>query len=257
MTATVRRARRQAELAQRRDERRTRQAAAPSPLRSPIVLFTVGALALGALVVAFALLRQPTAPAVTDELTSPVARVPPGLSNGRVLGNGDAPVTIEIWSDFQCPACRSLAVDTEPSIISAYVVTGKAKLVYHDAAFQGQRGNPNYDESVAAGAAARCAADQGRFWEMHDWLFANWGRENEGAFRAERVRSIAGAARLDLAAYDSCIAAGDMQAAVRSETQQGVALGVKSTPTLFVNGTRYTGAPTVTQFSQLIEAALP
>jgi protein-disulfide isomerase len=222
-----------------------------------MVLFTVAALAVGAVVVAFALLRQPAAAAPTNELTSPVARIPAGLSSGRVLGNNDAPVTIEIWSDFQCPACRSLAVDTEPSIIATYVVTGKAKLVYHDAAFQGQRGNPNYDESVAAGAGARCAADQGKFWEMHDWLFANWAGENEGAFRAERLRSIAGAARLDMAAYDSCIAAGDMQPAVRAETQQGVAAGINSTPTLFVNGAKMSGAPTVAQLSRLIEAALP
>jgi protein-disulfide isomerase len=220
-----------------------------------MVLFTVGALALGAIIVAIALLQQKSAPASSNELTSPVARVPAGLSEGRSLGTADAPVTIEIWSDFQCPACRALAVDVEPSIIAAYVVPGDVKLVYHDAAFQGQRGDPRYDESVQAAAAARAAADQGRFWQMHDWLFANWNGENKGAFSAERLTAIAGAAGLDGSAYAAAMAVGDKQAAVKDETQQGVAVGVNSTPTLFINGTRFTGAPTLDQLSALIESA--
>lgn len=258
MTASGRHARRQAELAQRRDVRRTRHTAPPSRWRSPMVLFTTAGLAIGAVIVAFALLQQPNRPApVSTELTSPSYVIPAGLAQGRTLGRDNAPVTIDIWSDFQCPACRSLAVDTEPSIISSYVVDGTARLVYHDAAFQGQRGDPSYDESVEAGAAARCAADQGRFWQMHDWTFANWAGENEGAFRAERLRGIAEAARLDMTAYDACMAVGDKQAAVRAETEQGVAAGVNSTPTLYVNGTTYVGAATTVKLSQLIEAALP
>lgn len=257
MTASARRERRQAELAQRRDSRRPRRTDEPSLLRSPMVLFTIAALAIGAIIVAVALLQQPGGGGPsTNDLTSPAAIVPTDLVDGRTLGKADAKVSIEIWSDFQCPACRSLAVEIEPSIIAEYVVPGKVKFIYHDAAFQGQRGNPNYDESVQAGAGARCAADQGRFWQMHDWIFANWSGENKGAYRAERLNAIADAAGLDRAAYDACMAANDKQSAVQAETQQGLALGVNSTPTLFINGTRYTGAPTLAQFSQLIEAAL-
>lgn len=222
-----------------------------------MVLSTIGALAAGLTVVAFALLQQPAETThVDDHLTPPAAQVPAGLSVDRTLGNADAPVTVDIWSDFQCPACRQLAVDVEPTIISTFVATGTAKLVYHDAAFQGQRGaDPRYDESVEAAAGARCAADQGSFWQMHDWVFANWNGENEGAFRAERLRSIAGAAQLDLAAYDSCMATGDQQAKVRAETQQGLTAGINSTPTLFINGHAVTGVPTVAQLSELIRQA--
>lgn len=222
-----------------------------------MALFTIAALAVGGLIVAFALLQRPAQDLPPSELISPTSRVPAELVDGRTLGLALAPVTVEIWSDFQCPACRTLAVGTEPSIISTYVEPGTTKLVYRDAAFQGQGGDPNYDESVEAAAGARCAADQGRFWQMHDWLFANWAGENEGAFRAERLRAIAEAARLDLGAYDACMATGQQQAAVRAETQQAVASGVNSTPTLSVNGTRYTGAPTGAQLSAWIETALP
>jgi protein-disulfide isomerase len=255
MTASARRERRQAERAHRRDVRRTRQSPKPSVWRSPMVIFTIAALVVGAAIVAFALLQRPSQAPVSNELTSPAARIPADLSVGRSLGKADAPVTIDIWSDFQCPACRSLAVDVEPAIIATYVVPGDVKLVYHDAAFQGMRGDPNYDESVQAAAAARVAADQGRFWQMHDWLFANWNGENKGAFGAERLTAIADAAGLDRTAYEAGMAAGDKQAAAQAETQQGVAVGVNSTPTLFINGTRFTGTPTLAQLSAMIESA--
>ena len=222
-----------------------------------MVVSTAGALVVGLAIVVFALLQRPGGTTPIDELTPPAAQVPPGLSLDRTLGDAGAAVTIDIWSDFQCPACRKLAVDVEPSIISTFVATGAAKLVYHDAAFQGQRGDPRYDESVEAAAGARCAADQGRFWQMHDWLFANWNGENQGAFRAERLTSIAGAAGLDLALYNSCMAAGDKQAAVRAETQQGFTAGINSTPTIFINGRSLTGVPSVSQISELIRAAIP
>jgi protein-disulfide isomerase len=120
-------------------------------------------------------------------------------------------------------------------------VTGKVKLVYRDAAFQGQR--YDYDESTEAAAASRCAADQGLFWQMHDWLFANWNGENQGAFAAPRLRAIATAAGLDLARYDACMAAGDKQTAVRDETAGGVAAGIDQTPTLIINGMKFVGSP--------------
>jgi protein-disulfide isomerase len=244
-----------------RDERKAQQRRAqqtPGRSVSPMVLFTGAALVVGLLIVAYALLQRPAGPTPieTGDLRAPVADIPAGLSDGRTLGRADAPVTIEIWSDFQCPACQSLAVDTEPTLIQQFVVPGTVKLVYHDAAFQGQHGsNPAYDESVEAAAAARCAADQGAFWQMHDWIFANWNGENEGAYRAARMRSIAAAAGLNLTTYDSCLATGDKQAAARSETSQGVALGVSQTPTMFINGTKYVGLLAYSQLVNLIQQA--
>lgn len=249
-----RRDRRAIARAERAEEPRApRKAPGTSVWRSPMVIFTAVALAVGLAVIAYAVLLRPGPGPTTDDLTSPFSSIPAGLSDGRTLGRADAPVTIEIWSDFQCPACRTLAMQTEPSIITDFVVPGTAKFVYRDAAFQGTRGsNPNYDESVEPAAAARCAADQGRFWQMHDWLFANWDGENEGAFRAERLRLIAEAAGLEIGTYDACMATGDQQAAVRSETTAGLSAGVNSTPTIIVNGTPFVGAPTPAQLSQLI-----
>jgi protein-disulfide isomerase len=243
---------RRAERPQRRTQRRGGR---HNAWRSPMVLSTIAALAVGLAVITFAVLQQPAAPSA-HELAHPEVGVPAALVDGRTLGKVDAPVTIDIWSDFQCPACRLFAVETEPSIVSTFVVAGTARLVYHDAAFQGQRGsNPAYDESVEAAAAARCAADQGKFWEMHNWIFANWNGENQGAFAALRLRAMAEGAGVSLATYDTCLGTGDMQSAARAETSQAVATGVSSTPTILINGQAYAGALTIAQLSQLIEQA--
>lgn len=208
-----------------------------------MAMFTGAALLVGVLIVGFMWLSRPPAPTVND-LEPPSDEIPVGaIIDGRTLGNPDAKVTIEIWSDFQCPACRNLATDLEPRTITDYVVTGKVRLVYRDAAFQGQKSSSPYDESVEAAAASRCAADQGLFWQMHNWLFANWNGENEGAFAAPRLTAIATAVGLDLAQYDACMATGVQQAAVINETNQGVAAGVAQTPTLFINGRALVGAP--------------
>jgi protein-disulfide isomerase len=236
--------RRKLELEQRREQRRVaRERPAPSPLRSPMAMFTGAALLVGVLIVAFMWFTRPAAPTVND-LAPPADEIPAGVViDGRTMGSAAAKVTVEIWSDFQCPACRAFATDLEPRTITDYVVTGKVRLVYRDAAFQGQKSSSPYDESVEPAAAARCAADQGLFWQMHNWLFANWNGENEGAFAAPRLSAIATAAGLDLATYDSCMAAGDKQTAVTNETNQGVAAGISSTPTLIINGQALVGAP--------------
>ena len=252
-SAAVPSATRRERRAEQRSSQRVQAHTSRRPLwRSPIVTITVGALIIGMLIVAYALLTQPKTS--TDSLTPPAVAVPAGLADGRTLGAAQAPVTIDVWADFQCPACGNLARRVEPPLISQYVSTGMARIVYHDAAFQGQKVSKAWDESVESAAAARCAADQGLFWEMHDWLFANQG-ENVGAFAPDRLRSIAQAAGLDMAAYDTCMASPTYAGLVRKETGQATDKGINQTPTLFINGTYYTGAMSVTGIGDAIVAA--
>jgi protein-disulfide isomerase len=209
-----------------------------------MVLFTGVAVLIGALIIGFMWVSRPAAPSVED-LTAPNEDIPAGIvADGRVLGDPAAKVSIDIWSDFQCPACMNFATEIEPPTIRTYVAQGKVKLIYHDAAFQGQKVPRAYDESVEPAAAARCAADQGKFWQMHNWIFANWNGENQGAFAAPRLSSIATAAGLDMATYNACMAVGDKQTAVRDETAQGTAAGINQTPTIIINGQTIVGSPT-------------
>ena len=132
---------------------------------------------------------------------------------------------------------------------------GTLKLVYRDAAFQGQRSDGPWDESVEAAAAARCAGDQDRFWTFHDWLFANQEGENVGSFTKERLRAIAEQVGLDLPAYEACVNDGAQQAAVRQETDAAIASGITATPTLVLNGQAYVGALGAEDLSDLVKAA--
>jgi protein-disulfide isomerase len=164
-------------------------------------------------------------------------------------------VTLDVWSDYQCPACGQFAVVVEPALIRTYVANGTLRIVDHDAAYQGRKSSAAYDESVEAGAGARCAAAQARFWPFHDWLFANQVGENAGAFRDERLRAIATAAGLDIAAWDACRATGEQQSAVRSETTAATTKGVNATPTMYVNGQVVVGLRSAAELGVIIEAA--
>jgi protein-disulfide isomerase len=224
---------------------------------SPLVWTTVAVGLIGVVVVAVLLVVQGAAPKTVDvaSLKAPLSQVPAELASGRELGKADAPVTLEIWSDFQCPACGQLAEVVEPALIRQYVTDGTLRLVLRDAAFQGRRSGSSYDESVEAAAGARCAAAQDAYWPFHNWLFANQVGENEGAFRDERLRAMATAAGLDVVAWDACRATGEQQAAVRAETDQAVSLGVNATPTMILNGQTIVGLQGVEALSGMIEEA--
>jgi protein-disulfide isomerase len=208
--------------------------------------------------IAALLVLQGTAPKSVDvaSLNPPLSYAPIALADGRALGKADAPVTLDVWSDYQCPACEQYATLVEPVLIRTYVANGTLRIVDHDAAFQGAKSSSAYAESVEPAAGARCAAEQGRFWPFHDWLFANQVGENEGAFRDERLRAIATAAGLDVVAWDACRATGQQQAAVRAETKQGTDQGINATPTMYLNGQSIVGLHSAADLGALIDAAV-
>jgi len=210
---------------------------------------------LGVIALAAAVLQGGAARPDTTNLLSPSAPTPVALADGRAIGKASAPVTMEVWSDFQCPVCGEFARIVEPQLIARYVTPGTLRIVHHDAAFQGAKSSASYDESVEAGAGARCAADQGRYWPFQDWTFANQSGENKGAFAEGRLRSIATASGLDVTTWDACRATGEQQAAVRSDTAQALAAGVNATPTMILGGQTIVGLRTVTELGQMIEAA--
>ena len=143
---------------------------------------------------------------------------------------------VEVWSDFQCPACKYFA--TQPRARSSTSTSRRARrsFLYRDYAFidKGADGG----ESHQAAAAARCAGDQGKFWPYHDYLFENQGGENKGTFSAAFLGAIADKVGLDRPKYDACMANGasDKVALVKAETKAGSDLKVNQTPTVSVNG---------------------
>ena len=179
----------------------------------------------------------------------PSTTVPPGITqSGHTRGNADAPVTIDEWADFQCPACGLFARQTEPQILTQYVATGKVRIVFHNFAFLGQ-------ESSWAAEAANCAGEQGKFFEFHDKLYASQAGENQGAFSKDKLKKMGTDMGLG-SAFTSCVDSGKYTQAVRDEKAAGDALGVDATPTLFVGGKKYASALTFEQMKQILDPLL-
>jgi protein-disulfide isomerase len=81
-----------------------------------------------------------------------------------------------------------------------------------------------------------CANEQGKFWEMHDTIYANWDGENQGAFSNPRLQAMAESIGLDMNAFDECFDANEYEADIQTDFDLGKQMGVSGTPTVFVNG---------------------
>ncbi len=181
---------------------------------------------------------------------TPVARP---QENGRELGSASAPVVVEVFSDFQCPACARFAESVEPLIVNSYVADGRVRFIYRQYPFLDDR--VSRKESDQAANASMCAADQGRFWDYHDTLFANWSGENQGAYANKRLVAMAEALNLDMGAFNSCFDDNRFEADINADLALGEQYGVNATPSIFVNGVRVE-SPDPTSIQQAIEQAL-
>jgi protein-disulfide isomerase len=201
------------------------------------MMYTIIAVAVAAIVIAgaFLLTNQSKATQPVGPLNAPVgsAITPTSVtSNGFTLGNADAKHTIDLYEDFQCPVCRDFTHDVEPQIVSTYVATGKAKIVWHD--FLVIDSKVGGTESLDAANAARCANDQGKFWPYHDWLYTNQYLEGSGAFTKDRLKTIGQLAGIsDLAKFNTCVDSGTHNAEIQAETHPSDAGG---TPSIYVDG---------------------
>lgn len=218
-------------------------------------LIGIGLITLAALFVAF-LIIYPNVKPVDAVLPAPETSRQDADFNA--VGNPEAPITITEYSDFQCPYCRIFYEKTEAALLAQYVDTGKAYFVYKSV------GGFIGPESKDAAEAAYCAGDQGKFWEMHDTLFANQTGENVGAYSSRRLELMADEIGLDRDLYDDCISSGKYSDLVEQDAKDATAAGIQATPSFIitydVNGETQTrviqGAQGIEVFAQEIEAAL-
>jgi protein-disulfide isomerase len=165
------------------------------------------------------------------------------------LGRADAPVTMEMFGDFQCPACGEFARTIEPPFIKSYVDTGKVKFVWHDYAWIG-------NESADAAQAARCAGEQGHFWAYHDYLYAHQRGENIGQFAPANLERFAQNVGLDMPAWNRCFEAADDLIDIQDRIRGGILKGVTVTPSYLINGELKIGAPPFNRLSALLDTYL-
>lgn len=112
------------------------------------------------------------------------------------------------------------------------------------------------EESVWAGAASECAAEQEQFWAYHDLLFENWDGEIQGAFNKENLKQLAVDLERDREQFDECIDSWRMEALVEQDNSFARHFGVRSTPTFALNGRPIQGALPYESFQQIIEEEL-
>lgn len=211
-----------------------------------------GAIALAGVVIAVAIIysvNNPSRPNAENNKTAAVLSLPALTSGDFVLGDANAPVAVVEYGDFQCPFCGKFFKDTEPVLREKYIKTGKIKFIWRDFAFLGP-------ESVAAANAARCAGEQGKFWEYHDYLFSNQRGENQGAFNKDNLKGFAKVIGLNNGNFNACLDSGKYNDEISKETKAGGEAGVQGTPAVFVSGKIYVGALPTATFTQIIDAEL-
>ena len=168
------------------------------------------------------------------------------LAKGPARGAETAPVTIIEFSDFQCSFCWKFWYETLPRLEAEYVNPGKVRFVYRHLAILGK-------QSVTAAQAAECAAEQTKFWEYHDMIFAS-----KGFFGLTngKLKSYAREIGLNGETFDRCLDSEKYAQKVKEETKAGLSLGARATPAFFINGKMLIGAHPFETFQVLIEEEL-
>ena len=214
-------------------------------------LFIIGGIVVVAALVVLALVA-PQLQSVGDIVTVTPAALP--NADGLSLGEASAPATIDVFEDFQCPACQYFTQNVEPIVIENLVKTGKARYVFHNYPFIDGNGANNGGESDQAANAAMCANDQGKFWDMHATLYANWNGENQGNLSDRRLQAMAESAGLDTSAFNSCFNANKFKSDIQADFDKGRDMGVNGTPTVFVNGTQVGQSGKIASYDDIAQA---
>jgi protein-disulfide isomerase len=162
-----------------------------------------------------------------------ITPIPRPQEDGRAMGDPNAPVTIEVFSDFQCSACATFAFNVEHQISDTMGEEGQAYLIYRHYPLLDDRVPTN--ESDQAANASMCAAEQDMFWAYHDILFANWQGVNQGFFRDSRLVAFAESLGLDMNAFNACFRENRYQQEIEADRARAEQMGVTGTPAVFVN----------------------
>jgi protein-disulfide isomerase len=216
-----------------------------SPSRGPRLLGYLGAAVLGIAIGAGGLaLAGGSLGASSPSPSADPSPSPTTQPADNAVGSPDAPVTMEVWADYQCPYCRLEDVLFGGAVEREYAAPGIVQVLYRDFAFLGQ-------ESADAAVAARCAGrlESAARLRYHDALYTFQQGENEGRFVRENLVQVAEIVGIsDTAAFTACLDDPEVAAAVAAETQAGREAGISSTPTIQLRGPG--GERVLTGFSQ-------
>lgn len=159
---------------------------------------------------------------------------------GYIVGDPDAPVTLQIYHDYQCPYCRIFYNEVQGQLIEDYVRTGQVNLEFLDFTVVGigsvDELTDDSKESVQAAEAAMCAAEQDAFLDYHSTLYSGEMTPNSGAFSDDNLKGFAEELGLDTGRFGDCLDTAKYEDAVISFVHLGMDRGVPGTPVLSING---------------------
>jgi protein-disulfide isomerase len=154
---------------------------------------------------------------------------------GYLKGSPDAPVEITEYADFQCPFCQTFATLQMPTIDERLIQTGRVRWRYRDFPLQ------QHPFARLAAHSAACADEQGKYWQQHQRIYEGQSEWSEARDAGSIFRKYAQAVGLDLSRYDACMKSGKYAGRIQASLNEGVQVGVNSTPTLLIGNRLYKG----------------
>ncbi len=172
-----------------------------------------------------------------------------GEGDDPMLGNPNAPITMVVFKDFECHFCKKLHMEIQPKIVEKYVKTGKVKIIDRDFPFLGPA-------SVLAAEAANCAFEQNKYWDYVDILHSVQSGHDSKPFEEDRLKEYATNIKLNTDKFNKCLDSEKYFEEVSKDFEEGKALGVKGTPTTYVNNEVLNGALPFEEFEKVIDGLL-
>jgi len=223
-----------------------KKASVRAPDRRPFYLL-LGAIALAAVVfIGWQMTQATSSGVITIDPNTPLPE-----ASGYVIGNPSAPVQILEFADFECPACGSFATLTEPDVRKRLVETGQASFRFLDFPL------PIHLNTWDASMAAACANEQGKFWEMHDQIFATQDQWNgQMTNRPKAIFSrLARSLQLNESQWNECYDSQKYKLNIAANMREGERRLVQSTPTFIIGDKLIAGAVGFDQLKSLVDSA--
>jgi protein-disulfide isomerase len=170
---------------------------------------------------------------------------------GYLKGSPEAPVEITEFADYQCPFCQTFATLQMPTIEDRLIKSGRVRWRYRDFPLQ------QHPFARLAAHSAACADEQGKYWDQHQRIYEGQSEWAAARDAGPMFRNYAKAAGLDLSRYDDCMKTGKYAGRIQASYNEGVQLGVSSTPTLLVSGRLYRGRFDSDAITKLVDSLAP
>ncbi|HEY9382286.1 MAG TPA: thioredoxin domain-containing protein [Gemmatimonadales bacterium] len=205
----------------------------------------LGAVALAGIAALVYQVRKPKAVSIPANVT--VLTADTAGFRGYLVGSDSALIEISEYADYQCPACQVFETIQFPAVREQLIATGKVRWRYRDFPLEM---HPN--ARVAAHAAA-CAEEQGKYWELHSAIYDRQPEWADSRNAAGILSQLAGTLGIDRGRFDTCMSSAKYAGRIQASLDEGVRLGVGSTPTFLIAGRLYPGALSSDSLRSLVE----